>query len=326
MRPLLPLLVLLAALTAGEPSRSQGLGQGPWNNALLISESTDGVRFVNPRVWLQGGGVPNLVNDGKGRLIATFQWFPQGRSDAWDKIAVRFSTDRGKSWTNPEPITVEGLPPGHNRPCDPTLAVLDDGRFRLYFTSDPGDRKGAGTYSAISKDAIHYTFEPGARFRAENRLALDCSVQRLGNTWHYFSPVQKDRGRAYHAVSVDGLSFTRTQDLSLETRDWLGCAVQVGSKLRFYGTSWSATSSDGLRWILDPASRFQGADPGVASTGDGRYVMISTGPSMASPTPQSSVSELVATPQYVYVRRGDELLQFDGRTLQLVSRTSLAGN
>jgi hypothetical protein len=264
-----------------------------------------------------------VVNDGKGRLIAAFQWFPQGRSDAWDKIAIRFSTDRGKSWTNPEPIVVEGLPRGHNRPCDPTLAVLDDGRIRLYFTSDPGDHRGAGTYSAISKDAIHYTFEPGARFRAENRLALDCSVQRLGNTWHYFSPVQNDRGRAYHAISTDGLAFTRTQDLSLETHDWLGCAVQLGNKLRFYGTSWSANSSDGLRWTLDPEPRFQGADPGVAPTGDGRYLMISTGPPTGSPQrPAPAASEVVATPQYVYVRRGDELLQFDGRTLTSPARPS----
>jgi hypothetical protein len=34
-----------------------------------------------------------------GRLIAAHQYFPENDPSAFDRVAVRFSTDEGKSWT-----------------------------------------------------------------------------------------------------------------------------------------------------------------------------------------------------------------------------------
>src|SRR5689334_2237097 len=50
--------------------------RGPWDNDLLISESIDGITFAKPTVFVERGGVPSIVRDSGGKLIAAFQWFP----------------------------------------------------------------------------------------------------------------------------------------------------------------------------------------------------------------------------------------------------------
>lgn len=47
-------------------------GSGPWNNDLVIAESADGRRFGEARRFVERGGVPSLIRDSKGRLIAAF--------------------------------------------------------------------------------------------------------------------------------------------------------------------------------------------------------------------------------------------------------------
>src|SRR6185503_4190026 len=95
------------------------------------------------------GGVASLCRDAKGRVVAAYQWFPQMNPAGFDKIAMRTSSDEGKTWSAPKVVTVAGLPDGAARPCDPTLVLLQDGRMRLYFTSHPSGAKAA-TYSAVS--------------------------------------------------------------------------------------------------------------------------------------------------------------------------------
>src|SRR5688572_2267967 len=75
-------LALLPLMAGAQPPP----GSGPWNNDLVIAESTDGRRFGEPRRFVERGGVPSLIRDGKGRLIAAFQWFPFDRREAFDRI------------------------------------------------------------------------------------------------------------------------------------------------------------------------------------------------------------------------------------------------
>ncbi len=259
---------------------------GPWNRDLYLCTSNDGLHFSGRQQFVDGSGVASVVRDSKGRLIAAFQWFPRDKTEDFDRVAVKVSTDEGKTWSAPQPIKLKGLPEDCMRPCDPTLVLLDDGRIRMYFTSDRRGgrtyRPSAGTYSAVSSDGLHYTFELGIRFAVTGKAVLDCAVARLGKTWHYYAPVPAYSGGAYHAVSKDGLEFTRQANMKIPgDRQWLGCVVPTKKGLRFYGSGgqggWCATSDDGYSWQLTRDSLSAAMDPSVVRTKDGRYLMIGTG-------------------------------------------------
>jgi hypothetical protein len=268
-----------------------------------------------------------VVRDGKGRLAAVFQWFPFERREAFDRVAVSFSPDEGKNWSAPQPITVAGLPASYQRPYDPTLVLLGDGRLRLYFTSQARGERGA-THSAVSRDGVHYTFEPGARFQDPERAVVDASVARLGETWHLFAPGTAP-GRACHATSTDGLRFSRQADIVLpKSESWIGNPLVDGG-LRFYGSGrsgWSAFSRDGTNWKCEPAGHRGGGDPAVVRLRDGGYLMISTGPprpgARRAVGPPVQVGprrdSLSATGEFVYVLRGGRLYQLDAKTLRII--------
>jgi hypothetical protein len=132
-------------------------GSNPWERDLMIRSSNDGNSFGPERLFSRASGVPSIVRDQRGRLIAALQWFPQNDPANWDRVAVKISQDGGNTWSEPQPIRVQDFPEGFSRPFDPTLAVLDDGRIRIYFSSNPNGRQtleaGVATFSAISNDA-----------------------------------------------------------------------------------------------------------------------------------------------------------------------------
>jgi sucrose-6-phosphate hydrolase SacC (GH32 family) len=280
--------------------------------------------FTKPTVLVERGGVPSIVRDSGGKLIAAFQWFPMDDANIahFDQVAVVTSSDNGKSWSKPSTVVVDGIGKDYIRPCDPALVVLDDGKVRMYFTSQEQGVKNAATYSAISSDGVHYTFEPGVRFQVDGRQVLDPTIVRLGNTWHYYAPQQRGPGKGYHATSDDGLTFKAAEDVTIPGEHrWLGGAVADGERIRFFGTAsngvWTATSTDGVNWTMDPAPakqpkadkkpkepkpdvagadgeakeekkpkdktnaaqiKIKGADPAAIKTADGRWLLIVTGP------------------------------------------------
>jgi hypothetical protein len=237
-----------------------------------------------------------------GRLIAAFQSFPADDNRNFDRVAVRFSSDEGHTWTVPDPIVVDGLEAGLARPFDPTLVPLPDGRVRLYFTSNRSPGFGASVpaiYSGVSRDGIHYTFEPGVRFGVEARIVIDCAVALHRGVFHLISPdngtteelmaTERERrpspgGHGYHAVSDDGLRFRRIADVILPSqRDhWLGNMQSDDGRLVFFGTGpgpWPMSSEDGTSWERDPkAARVPGADPGIVRLKGGGWLVISTSP------------------------------------------------
>ena len=266
---------------------------GPWNRDVLSYRSSDGVTFKEPVTVVERAGVPNVIVDHSGRLVAVFQWFPFTQRAAFDRVAVAVSSDGGRSWTAPAPMDIAGIPADLQRPFDPTIVQLPDGRYRLYFTSGVASGTGQGNvgiYSAISVDAIRFQFEPGPRF-APSGGTVDASVVLFRGAWHLFSHNQRaNSGQGYHATSQDGLAFTQQPDVNVgQGRQWIGNALVDGETLRYYGSGmggvWSAVSRDGVEWTVDPGVRVDGGDASVVILENGERILLAVGPLRADAGP-----------------------------------------
>ncbi len=161
----LSLGLLLATMPAahaqgGEPSR-----YGPWDRNLEAWVTRDGRVEDGPACFVERAGVPTLARDRAGRLVAVFQWFPTDRPDSFDRVAVAFSADEGKSWSGPATLAFAGLPEGYERPYDPTLVLLADGRLRLYFTSRDLRGEKKAIYSSAAAGRASGAPRPGTARR-----------------------------------------------------------------------------------------------------------------------------------------------------------------
>lgn len=301
----------------GQPQPRQN--DGPWNRDVIAWRvGPDGA--VEKAATFERAGVPTIARLKDGRLIVAHQHFPADDPDGFDKVAVHFSNDDGKTWDAAKVIRVDGLPEGMRFPFDPTLVPLPDGRVRLYFTGNMGrtfERSVPAIHSAISDDGTRYTYEPGARFAVEGRPVIDCAVALHDGVFHLYAPDNGTRigpapqprpgerdaatrppdGAGYHATSKDGLTFTRAADVRIEgRRRWLGNALSDGNRITFFGTGepsgepgtrprgglWMATSEDGQTWKLVPAPAIGGGDPGAVKTKDGGLIVVITGESVRS--------------------------------------------
>lgn len=295
----------------GPPDRA---ADGPWNRDVIVYR-VGGDGGAEKMAVFERAGVPTITRMRNGRIIAAHQHFPENDRENFDKVAVRFSGDEGKTWTAPAVIRVKGLPEGMRFPFDPTLVALPDGRIRLYFTSLKGRRMEEdlpAIYSAIATDGENYDFEPGVRFGIAGRPVIDCAVALHGGVFHLYAPDNGTRllgpgrpgngagqerppgGIGYHATSKDGLSFVRADNVTIPgNRRWLGNALSDGRRITFIGTgdpgptpdgrrsggTWMATSVDGLSWELVDAPEIGGGDPGAVRLRDGGLLIVITGES-----------------------------------------------
>ena len=297
---------------------------GPWNRDVIAYRAS-ATGAVEKAATFERAGVPTIARMKDGRLIVAHQHFPENDRENFDKVAVHFSSDDGKTWTAPQVIQVAGLPEGMRFPFDPTLVPLPDGRVRLYFTGNMGrtfQRSTPAIHSAISTDGVNYTYEQGVRFAVEGRAVIDCAVVLHQGVFHIFSPdngVGPDPGRrrgnepatdrprqgiGYHATSTDGLNFTRVADVQIEgRRSWLGNAQSDGRLITFYGTGeglstggggrprgafWMATSANGQNWKLIANPPVGGGDPGAVRTLDGGLLVVITGEPVRGSTSRRS--------------------------------------
>lgn len=260
-------------------------GEPPWRRPLKICTSSDGQSFSNVRTFQDSAGVPCILRLPSGMLISAFQWFRQPVGSAtWDRVAVKFSSDSGTTWTEPQPIAVNGLPQNFQRPFDPTLAITDEGRIRVFFSSGLNMTldTSINTYSAVSDDGINYSMDSGFRFSLPDKPVIDPAVIKFRGLWHLVNPVTMGTG-AYHNISGDGLNFTRVQDIASDmAHSWIGnFMIRDTSELRFYGSGgliWYSTSPNGGQWSSFIYTNIQGGDPAALKLSETNYLMIYTGP------------------------------------------------
>lgn len=269
--------------------------QGPWNSPLRMAWSIDGISFGPSSIFQDSSGVPSLIRWKGDTLITAFQWFRQPNpSPSWDRVAVKFSYDKGITWTEPVPIVIPDLPAQHQRPFDPTLVKLGGDSIRIYFSSSvgmpmPGGDSIINTYSAVSIDGIHYSFEPGARVDVSDKKVIDPAVIRFNNLWHFTAPIGAPQDGAYHFISNDGLNFNRVSDIGSDNQhNWTGnLMVENGTEIRFYGAGsslWYNRSSDAGVWQGYTPLNLQGGDPSVLKIEDSNYLIVFVGPPYAIST------------------------------------------
>lgn len=279
-----------------------------------------------PVAVFERAGVPTVTRMRDGRLIAAHQHFPENNDADFDKVAVRFSSDEGRTWSRPNVIQLTGWPEGRRFPFDPTLLALPDGRVRLYFTELPrGRRMDQSTPhigSAISSNGVHYTVEPGVRFALEGRPVIDCAVVLHRGEFHLFAPDngvggppperrnetrpprQRPRsGTGYHAISADGLTFRRVDNVRVaDGFRWLGNASSDDGTITFHGTGdrglWRASSPDGAMWSApEILTGVRGADPGAVLLTNGTWLIVATGPPRSGVAGDSSLRRPRPVPQ-----------------------------
>ena len=159
----------------GQVNRQQ---PGPWDNDVLVYRApTNGT--PEKLAAFERAGVPTLARLKDGRILAAFQHFPENDNRNFDRVAVRFSSDEGRTWITPEPIVVAGLEPGLARPFDPTLVTLRDGSWLLAVTGPPRP----GTAGAVAQTRERNQFAgPLEAQRGDNDEgpALDAAPPRPG--------------------------------------------------------------------------------------------------------------------------------------------------
>ena len=264
---------------------------GPWNTRLMMATSVDGLTWTRTnKVIADQADVPDIImKDGK--LMVYFVTYAK---EVRNKIAVAISQDYGATWLFKK--TTIPIPATWASAVDPKVVILDDGSLRLYFTSDPNDGGKQRTYSATSVDGINFKFDTGTRLLVEKQSVLDPTVLKIGDKWHLFAGGAGNNAN-YHAVSSDGIDFTREADLKLTENLMMSNGVALKSGYRFYvfennpvtdtfsPSIKSIFSSDGKEWTteagqrlkLDTTGGFESAfvkDCGILQLPDKSYLMV----------------------------------------------------
>ena len=246
---------------------------GPWASSIYFKTSATGQGFEGDKKIVARADVPALMANRKGKLFAYFQWFPfddKKYKRYFDMIGVTSSSNKGKTWKATRAIKVCGLPSSlvnittTGRPMDPAAVELSNGKVRLYFTIEPGldEEAIAKAYSAISTNGRSFRYE-GLSFSIKGVDIRDCTVAKLGKTWHMYCPNWKSNGKGYHATSKTGKTFKRSADAVVGgRRNFLGNVVNVNGTLYFYSGGWAATSTNGKKFRLKHKEGLPG-DPGI---------------------------------------------------------------
>jgi hypothetical protein len=223
--------------------------------------------------------------------VTAFQAFVDREVDAlWDKIGVRISPDDGDTWGPLQFIEVDEFPEGAGRPFDPTITFNpDDGRWRMYFSvnADGGRElnENVCTHSAVSEDAVTYTYDEGTRFCTEGRAVIDPAVAQVGGTWYFTAPRGAPQDGSFFGFSNDGLTFTEGDPVPSDRNHSLtGNLLDVDGNLRLYATEvlfptgnfmfWSESPNGGATWSEPTRTTIPaGKDPGIVRLDDGTFVM-----------------------------------------------------
>ena len=256
---------------------------------LLTATSTDGIHFTpTGEIFTEQGNVPDIVVTDEGTIY--LYYIGQGIEEGKETMPVAISSDNGKTWTYHFTTRLNWPSTSDRPPSDPDIVLLDDGTFRLFFTTNVKQDNTLGIAYAESPDGIAFTYKGVALSPTHN--LNDSSTMFFDGLWHMFVLDEKT-GEQHHATSTDGKTFTLTTPSTVELplRGYIiSNPTFNGSMMRLFGFSLpdsnirSFTTTDATTWTADDialdatAASTLGSgyiqDMAVAELADGSYFMV----------------------------------------------------
>jgi hypothetical protein len=183
--------------------------EGPYYDKVTYATSTDLINWTASSVILaEHASVPGaVIKDG----VIYAYFVDVSENGLPEQLGMVSSSDNGKTWTNRQILTIDGL---QNRaPADPNPVLLDDGQIRLYYFDinearlnkpENNIKPTNKIYSAVSSNGINFRQEEGVRFQRQE--IFDPDVNLFNGLWYLYGG-DAEGNKVIVATSRDGLTF-----------------------------------------------------------------------------------------------------------------------
>lgn len=273
-------------IDAGEGKKQEENDERPLNVKLETAVSSDGFNFTPTGNWISDQAhMPDLVIKDDRIFLYYSGWIV---GEFLNRTAVAISQDNGKTWVY-KYVTVNGAQ-NLRSPSNPDIILLDDGTFRLYYTSSAIDGIPYLFY-AESSDGLSFDFK-SAVFAPVGYQASNSTTFKIADTWHLYAQTEKDDGTLWHLTSTDGIHFevyARTS-FPMDTKNYLpsnGIWIDEKFHIFLYSKQDSSIRSmftkNGFDWYPDDGARLSPVSPNsfvrdssIVQLPSGEYLMVYT--------------------------------------------------
>jgi len=265
--------------TKPQPPAPSG-GQGPYFHQIYSATSKDGLTWTHDnQMLIDHASVPAAIVTPEGKIRIYYVDASQNP----ETTNCAESSDGGKSF---KVLNCAIANRAGEKALDPSIVLLPDGRYRLYYyasAANPGAPGKHTIYSAISNDGVQFTNEQKV---FERDGLVDPDVFWTGKEWLMYVFSSNDNSTII-ARSRDGLSFEYVGLLHLKNWGTVAPIKLDDRRFRLYAfnqlgdsTVGSFVSTDALQWTQEQGTRLtarQGekiTDPFVVRLSDGTWKMF----------------------------------------------------
>lgn len=259
----------------------------PRHQRVHFATSADGLEFSEHRLPLlvRADSPEAIVLSGSGAAgdAGTIVVVALDRSDPRKQQLVRIvSTDDGRTWTGPQPVTLRDWPEGAT-PADPAIVQLDDGRLRLFLVAVPTTRERQPRDRLPDRPR---DIEPPKPDRPVQPIPRD--PRQPGPPTTFDPPPDETRPapgsiRVLSAISDDALTFAMEEGTRVAVPEVSDPEViRSGDEWLMFLSRGDevllARSSDGMRFRMDDAFLMgAGGSPSAISLADGTVRVYQSG-------------------------------------------------